>query len=135
MRWILGVVIVVWCLFMAFLGFAPGLEVEINDKVLHFFCFGFLTSLIYFFLNSPTLAQNVMRAALAALALGLSSEFVQGLLPYKQFDWLDICANLLGSSVFLGASAAADARLRSRREYRSYTELNRILEEEPLEEV
>ncbi|KAK9763910.1 hypothetical protein K7432_009031 [Basidiobolus ranarum] len=135
MRFIWSIAIVIWCLLLAFLGFAPGLEIAINDKVLHFFGFGILTLLIYFFLDCRVLLQNVIRTAIIAFILSLTSEFIQGLLPYKEFDGFDICANLLGSSTFLGISATIDYHLRSRQQHRSWTELNKILEEEPLEEV
>jgi hypothetical protein len=47
---------------------------------------------------------------------GVLSEFVQATLPYKVFDWLDILANLCGSSLGLWVSFNLERYYRRRRE-------------------
>ncbi|PWN42121.1 hypothetical protein IE81DRAFT_366856 [Ceraceosorus guamensis] len=112
---------------LAFLGFHPrgGAYIPINDKLLHFICFFLATALFYMiwdvdeearrgwiWRNAPLLLSGVT----CFLAGGIGSEFVQAMLPYKTFQWGDVLANLLGSSLGLFASYHFERRFRTRRE-------------------
>lgn len=116
---------------LGLLGFHPASSrvVPINDKVLHFVAF-FLASLLFYSIwdvPSTTRRTSVLYRYLP-LALsffvcffvgGVGSEFVQSLLPYKTFDWGDIVANLLGSTLGLWVSFHAERRYRLDQEMRS----------------
>ncbi|CAO3644312.1 unnamed protein product [Cunninghamella echinulata] len=72
---------------MGILGFAPiSVHEYINYKLLHFSTFCF------------------------------GSEFIQGLLPYRTFDWYDILANIIGSSVGLLIAFIMDYAWTARKE-------------------
>ncbi|WVW81008.1 hypothetical protein I302_102999 [Kwoniella bestiolae CBS 10118] len=101
----------IWIIILGILGMAPLPELPVNDKALHFFGLGFATYLIYFILEVPDGAGKriwyIRRAPLlftlvtAFFVGGIISEFIQSLLPWKEFQFGDIVANLLGSTLFL----------------------------------
>ncbi|PWO01027.1 hypothetical protein FA09DRAFT_292313, partial [Tilletiopsis washingtonensis] len=118
---------VVALLGLAFLGFHPRGQayVPFNDKVLHFVCFLAATALFYMIWDVDEDARRSWLWRNAPLSLtwlvcffagGIGSEFVQGLLPYKTFQWGDVVANLLGSSLGLFASFHFEKRYRAQRE-------------------
>ncbi|KAA1471781.1 hypothetical protein DENSPDRAFT_837858 [Dentipellis sp. KUC8613] len=130
-------------------------SLPINDKVLHFVCLGIATGVFYFIWDVEEEARRVWFWRRSALILslvvcfgfgGVVSEFVQGLLPYKQFQFGDIVANILGSSIGLYVAYHLERYYRHRREIsRLYRPLSASLssltlhsdlsDEEPYDEV
>ncbi|KAI0259267.1 hypothetical protein BC834DRAFT_907250 [Gloeopeniophorella convolvens] len=97
----------------------------LNDKLLHFVCLGIATGVFYFIFDveeeyrriwfwrhSPLILTGVVCFLLG----GIASEFVQSLLPYKTFQFGDIVANLLGSSIGLYTAYHLERYHRRRRE-------------------
>jgi len=125
------------CLIMAllaFLGFTNfSRSLPLNDKLLHFLCFTIATGVFYFIFDVEEDARRIWfwrHAGLIFTAVvcfffgGLVSEFVQSMLPYKDFQLGDVIANLLGSSIGLYTSYHLERYYRYRREIaRLYTPL------------
>lgn len=113
-------------IFLGFLGFTNIVHhVPVNDKVLHFFCLGLATCLVYFIFDVEEDARRIWVWRNAGLLItgflcfvlgGIVSEFVQALLPYKTFQIGDIAANLLGSSLGLWLAWNLERYYRHRRE-------------------
>jgi len=111
---------------LAFLGFTDlSHRLPLNDKLLHFFCLGIATGVFYFIFDVEEDARRVWFWRTAPLIItgivcflfgGIFSEFVQSLLPYKQFQWGDVLANLLGSSLGLSIAYHLERYYRHRRE-------------------
>ncbi|CAO3613625.1 unnamed protein product [Cunninghamella blakesleeana] len=55
---------------------------------------GFAPINIHEYINDKKYPFSISFLSIAAIG----SEFLQGLLPYRTFDWYDILANILGSS-------------------------------------
>ncbi|KAF3157078.1 hypothetical protein TWF569_003986 [Orbilia oligospora] len=89
-------------LLSAYLGFSKKLVIPVNDKVVHFICFFLMTLCFYWVLD--TSRRRVVNFTLIVMfgILGVGSEFVQGVLPWRTFDAYDIFANLLGAGAALG---------------------------------
>ncbi|KAI9027246.1 hypothetical protein CLU79DRAFT_833170 [Phycomyces nitens] len=103
---------------MGVLGFAPiNLEEKINDKVLHFFSFFLLGSCLYYVWNL-SYRRNVLFAAIILLFAAVISECVQGLLPYRTFDFNDIFANVAGGGCGIGLSFLLDYFITMKRAHR-----------------
>ncbi|KAJ7235465.1 hypothetical protein B0H12DRAFT_1141621 [Mycena haematopus] len=111
---------------LAFLGFTNfSRSLPLNDKALHFLCFGLATAVFYFIFDVEEDHRRVWFWRNSALIItgfvcffcgGILSEFVQSMLPYKEFQFGDVVANLLGSSVGLFASYHMERYYRKRRE-------------------
>ncbi|KAJ6596958.1 hypothetical protein DFH09DRAFT_904362 [Mycena vulgaris] len=111
---------------LAFLGFTNfSRSLPINDKALHFLCFGIATGVFYFIFDVDEDARRIWFWRHSALIFtgfvcffcgGILSEFVQSMLPYKEFQFGDVVANLLGSSIGLLASYHMERYYRKRRE-------------------
>lgn len=102
-------------LLLSLLGFHPTLAshltpaaVPASDKLLHFVCFGIATALFYscWVVEEPARRVTFWRywnelVSLVSCTLvgGIGSEFVQALLPYKEFQIGDVVANVLGSGL------------------------------------
>ncbi|EPQ28679.1 uncharacterized protein PFL1_03982 [Pseudozyma flocculosa PF-1] len=113
--------------FLGLLGFHPNGQAwtRLNDKVLHFICFFFATSLFYMVWDVDESARRVWIWRNAALLLtfltcfacgSIGSEIVQSLLPYKRFDIYDVLCNMVGSSLGLFFTYHLELRYRARRE-------------------
>jgi len=125
------------CLIMAslaFLGFTNfSRSLPLNDKLLHFLCFAIATGVFYFIFDVEEDARRIwfwrhsgliFTAVVCFFFGGLVSEFVQSMLPYKEFQFGDVVANLLGSSIGLYTSYHLERYYRHRREIaRLYTPL------------
>lgn len=78
---------------------------EFLDKIVHFFLFGTLVFLWYYYLvhrsgEQKNLGRQVFWITLGSIALGICLEIVQYyFIPYRSFDPLDIVANSLGAVV------------------------------------
>ncbi|KAH6914343.1 hypothetical protein BKA70DRAFT_1369641 [Coprinopsis sp. MPI-PUGE-AT-0042] len=111
---------------LAFLGFTNfSRALPLNDKLLHFFCFGIATAVFYFIIDVEEQARRIWFWRYSSLIFtgitcifcgGILSEFVQAALPYKEFDAYDIVANICGSSLGLTISFHLEKYYRRRRE-------------------
>ncbi|KAJ7452343.1 hypothetical protein B0H11DRAFT_1741991 [Mycena galericulata] len=111
---------------LATLGFTNfSRSLPLNDKALHFLCFGIATGVFYFIFDVEEDARRIWFWRHSALIFtgfvcffcgGILSEFVQSMLPYKEFQFGDVVANLLGSSIGLFASYHMERYYRKRRE-------------------
>ncbi|KAI0075749.1 hypothetical protein K474DRAFT_1646117 [Panus rudis PR-1116 ss-1] len=113
-------------LLLAFLGFTNITHgLPLNDKLLHFFCLMFATAVFYFMFDVEEDARRIWIWRHAPLIFtgticfffgGIVSEFVQSMLPYKEFQFGDVVANLLGSSIGLYVAYHLERYYRHRRE-------------------
>lgn len=111
---------------LAFLGLTNfSRSLPLNDKLLHFMCLGIATGVFYFIFDVEEDARRIWfwrHSGLIFTAItcfffgGLVSEIIQSLLPHKRFDFGDVVANVLGSSVGLYTSYHLEKHYRSRRE-------------------
>ncbi|KAK1922952.1 hypothetical protein DB88DRAFT_440618 [Papiliotrema laurentii] len=103
-----------WLILLGILGMAPLPELPVNDKALHFLGMGFATFLLYFTIEVPEgPARRVWYIRRAPLLLASAFGF------WKQFQWGDILANLVGSALFLYAAHLLHLRFRKRAELSS----------------
>ncbi|KAF8197850.1 hypothetical protein BJ912DRAFT_46646 [Pholiota molesta] len=116
-------VIMVILAFLGFTNFSQALP--LNDKILHFLCFGIATAVFYFIVDVDESARRIWFWRHSTLIFttftcffcgGILSEFVQAALPYKTFQWSDVLANLCGSSLGLYFSYHVERYYRHRRE-------------------
>ncbi|CAA7261737.1 unnamed protein product [Cyclocybe aegerita] len=111
---------------LAFLGFTNfSRALPLNDKLLHFICFCIATAVFYFIIDVEESARRVWFWRHSGIIFtiftcvfcgGVLSEFVQAALPYKEFQFGDIVANILGSIVGLCAAFYLERYYRHRRE-------------------
>lgn len=102
MTWLAAVAVVVLSLApMPTVGDVP----RHADKAAHFIAYAGLGLLAM--LSQYTLRRRLLAAA-AVIGLGLIVECVQGVLPWRSFEWLDIVANSAG--VVAGGGVAVVAR-------------------------
>ncbi|KAI0744206.1 hypothetical protein C8Q80DRAFT_1272775 [Daedaleopsis nitida] len=120
---------------LAFLGFTNfAHSLPINDKILHFVCMGLATAVFYFIFDVEEDARRIWFWRSSPLIFtgvvcfffgGIVSEFVQSMLPYKEFQVGDVAANLLGSTLGLYVAYHLERYYRHRREIsRLYRPLN-----------
>ncbi|KAL8283191.1 hypothetical protein RQP46_005969 [Phenoliferia psychrophenolica] len=115
------------------LGFHPTLAKKISpdaipfsDKILHFFCFGFASAEFYAIWSVDEAARALhwryFPEGLSVIVCGLigsiGSEFVQGLLPYKTFQWGDVFANIFGTALGISIARTWTRALAREREVR-----------------
>ncbi|ERF75837.1 hypothetical protein EPUS_01203 [Endocarpon pusillum Z07020] len=102
----------------------PTSPVPQTDKFLHLLTFFALTATFYFILD--TTRRRVLHITLfvCTFALGVGSEVIQGLLPNdRDFDPLDVLANVVGSLAALGLASAYHRRSLERRRKAKYSAL------------
>jgi len=120
---------------LAFLGFTNfSRSLPLDDKLLHFLCFCLATGVFYFIIDVEEDARRIwfwrhsgliFTAFICFFCGGILSEIVQSFLPYKEFQFGDVVANLLGSSVGLFTAYHLERYYRHRREIaRLYRPLN-----------
>ncbi|WPH00520.1 Hypothetical protein R9X50_00334900 [Acrodontium crateriforme] len=87
-----------------------------TDKVLHFFTFFVLTATFYWIIEFSRRRLIHLTLLICTAGLGIGSEVVQALLPNgRDFDPLDIAANVAGSGVGLALCAWYHLRMLERR--------------------
>jgi len=108
---------------LALLGFTNVLP--LNGQLLHFLCFCLATGIFYFIVDVEEEARRIWFWRHSGLIFtvitcffcgGILSEVVHSLLPYKEFEFGNVVANLLGSSVGLFAAYHMERHYRYRRE-------------------
>lgn len=84
---------IISCLVSLFLGF--GHVSFNNDKFLHFAMFFIMTGFFYWIFDTNALKHlRIATFVVCTLIMGIASEFVQGLLPYREFDSDDIIVSI-----------------------------------------
>ena len=95
-----------------------------SDKVLHFITFFALTITFYFIFDTTRRRVLHFTLVICTFGLGVGSEVVQGLLPNdRDFDALDVLANVLGSLAALGLATWYHRRSAERRRRAKYSVL------------
>ncbi|MDI1485003.1 MAG: hypothetical protein OHK93_000137 [Ramalina farinacea] len=102
-------------LLAAYLGLSSVQIPQANDKVLHFLAFFVLTLTFYWIFDSTRRRILNLTVSFVTIFLGLGSEAAQGLLTERQFDPLDIAANIVGSLCALGLCSIYHKRMLDRR--------------------
>jgi len=88
----------------------------INDKVLHFLTFFFLTTCFYWILDTSRRRNLNLTLLVCTGVLGIGSEILQGFLPNgRTFDFYDIVANVVGSLGALALSSWYHMRMLERK--------------------
>jgi len=113
-------------LLLATLGFTTfSRSLPLNDKLLHFICFFIATGVFYFIFDVEEDSRRIwfwrhsgliFTAVVCFFFGGIVSEFVQSMLPSKEFQFGDIVANLLGSTMGLYVAYYLERYYRHRRE-------------------
>jgi len=122
-------------LLLALLGFTNvSHSLPLNDKFLHLTCFCIATGVFYFIFDVEEDARRIwfwrhanliFTAVVCFFFGGFVSEIVQSMLPHKHFDFGDVAANVVGSTIGLYTSYHIEKHYRSRREIaRLYRPLN-----------
>lgn len=114
----------------AYLGFA---DISLpHDKLIHFITF-FILSLMFYWLfeTSSTRVIRNLTFIVCTLVGGIGSEFIQGLLPYRDFDPKDIIFNVLGSSLALVVSMVYHRKIIEQRRLERYDQLRNSIPQEP----
>ncbi|KAG7098832.1 hypothetical protein E1B28_000736 [Marasmius oreades] len=111
---------------LALLGFTNFHEaLPLSDKLLRFICFWVATFVFYFIVDVDEHARRVWLWRNSGMILtvftclfcgGILSEVVQSLLPFKEFEFGDVAANLLGSTIGLYSAFHLERYYRHRRE-------------------
>ncbi|RKP04017.1 hypothetical protein CXG81DRAFT_23429 [Caulochytrium protostelioides] len=78
-----------------------------HDKLLHFTCFGLLAAGVMGLLPVRSSGGARGLVVLGLLLVAVASEYIQDLLPYRDFDAWDIASNLSG--ILLGAGVVTAA--------------------------
>jgi len=91
-------------------------DAVVNDKVLHFFTFFFLTICFYWILDTSRRRTLNLTLVVCTGILGVGSELLQAFLPNgRTFDLYDIVANVVGSLGALGLSTWYHMRMLERK--------------------
>lgn len=100
----------------AYLGLGSVQVPQVNDKVLHFVTFFILTLTFYWILDTTRRRALNLTLLIVTAVLGVGSEALQAFLPNgRQFDPIDIAANIAGSSLALGLCTMYHNRMLDRR--------------------
>ena len=71
----------------------PQIPSTLGDKINHCIAYG---TLMLWFGQLFRAHRSRLVLALLLIALGIAMEFIQGVLPYRFFDWFDMLANVSG---------------------------------------
>lgn len=99
----------------AYLGLGSVQVPQINDKILHFTTFFLLTLTFYWILDTTRRRTLNLTLLVVTVFLGTGSEAAQGIIANRQFDPLDIAANIFGSLCALGLCTMYHKRMLDRR--------------------
>jgi hypothetical protein len=89
---------------------------QVNDKALHFLTFFVLTLTFYWILDTTRRRALNFTLLIVTFGLGLGSEGLQAFLPNgREFDLLDIAANVVGSLLAVGLCTIYHKRMLDRR--------------------
>ncbi|KAJ1898429.1 hypothetical protein LPJ81_004343 [Coemansia sp. IMI 209127] len=103
------VLLAIWMVFLAVLGFTRLIAVPASDKALHFVGFGVMAVLVFFSFQATVPRRKAWALTGACMVfVCLFSEVLQWLLTTRVFEWSDIVCNFLGASMFLFAAWMAD---------------------------
>lgn len=104
-------------LIAAYAGLSPlQLGEYVNDKVLHFLTFFFLTVIFYWILDTTRRRNLNLTLIICTGGLGIGSEFLQSVLPNgRVFDLYDILANIVGSLAAVGLCTIYHKRMLERK--------------------
>ena len=106
-------------LLAAYVGFTALQIPQVSDKVLHFLTFFLLSITFYWILDTSRRRVLNLTLLVVTCVLGLGSEFVQAALPNgREFDPLDIAANVVGSLAALGLCTLYHRRMLERKRRR-----------------
>ncbi|KAL2752131.1 hypothetical protein ACRALDRAFT_1083689 [Sodiomyces alcalophilus JCM 7366] len=107
-------------LIAAYAGLSPlHLETYINDKVLHFLTFFFLTLVFYWIVDTTRRRTLHLTLLVCTAGLSLGSEVLQAILPNgRSFDIWDVAANVVGSLAGVGLCTWYHKRMLERRRAR-----------------
>lgn len=107
-----------WCAWLVYASLAPvpeGLNLP-SDKLLHVIAYAVLVFLFGCVLK-PTAYIPLL---LCAASLGMLLEYLQGLTPYRSFEWADGLANMLGAVLGLLLVTTPIGRIYERLESLAY---------------
>ena len=92
---------------------------QINDKLLHFLVFFILTLTSYWIFDTTRRRTFNLTVSIVTIGLGIASELLQAFLPNgRQFDPLDVAANVIGSGGSLGLCTLYHKRMLERKRRR-----------------
>lgn len=92
---------------------------QVNDKFLHFIVFFVLALTFYWILDTTRRRTFNLTLSIVIVGLGVTSELLQAFLPNgRQFDPLDIAANVVGSGGALGLCTLYHRRMLERKRRR-----------------
>lgn len=86
--WVLGWVVIAWAMLVPLDG------VDVPDRVVHFAVFFVMTAAALSFCLTH---RGLLLVTAVSLVLGIALEYAQSLVPWRQFDPLDMGANLGGT--------------------------------------
>jgi len=89
----LGVLLICMILVLSLINLAPIEGVLLQDKIIHFLAYGLLMGW-FAQICRHHLARFLL--VLALVAMGVLVEYLQGLVNYRQFDYIDMLANASG---------------------------------------
>ena len=103
-------------LLAAYIGFTALQIPQINDKVLHFVTFFLLSLTFYWILDTGRRRVLNLTLLIVTCVLGFGSELLQAVLPNgRNFDVVDIAANVCGSLAALGLCTLYHKRMLERK--------------------
>ena len=88
---------------------------QANAQILHLVAFFVLTLLFYWIFDSTRRRVLNFTLSFVTLLIGLGSEVVQGFVSAREFDPLNIAANIIGSLCALGLCSIYHRRMLDRR--------------------
>jgi len=106
--WVLGWLVIAWAMLVPLDG------VDVPDRVVHFAVFFVMTAVALSFCLTH---RGLLLVTAVSLVLGIALEYAQSFVPWRQFDLLDMGANLGGglAGYVIAAFALTFAPLRTGR--------------------
>ncbi|ODQ63965.1 hypothetical protein NADFUDRAFT_84023 [Nadsonia fulvescens var. elongata DSM 6958] len=127
-----AITFVALCFLSAYLGFA---DIHLpHDKLIHFVTFFLLSLVFYWIIDAPRKRCVHFSLIVCTMFGGVGSEFLQGFLPYRSFDYRDILCNVAGSTIAIGLSGLYHQRMLKRKRVTRYQALHQFDAATDLEE-